>query len=143
MKDLTARDLMSEDLITLKVNEDLNLAETVMRLGRIRHLPVVNDKDQLVGLITHRDLLRAQVSILAEISEEERADLSRSVQAGQIMSRDILTVSPDASALEVARAMRDHKFGCLPVVDDGKLVGIITEADFMDLVIRALEVEQT
>lgn len=141
MKELTARDLMTEKVVTLKVNEDINLAENVMRLGRIRHLPVVNDKGHLVGLVTHRDLLKAQVSTLADLSEEERSNISRSVPAEKIMTRDLLTVTPGAPVLEVARAMREHKFGCIPVVEEEVLKGIITEADFMDLVIRALEDE--
>ena len=141
MKELKARDLMTEKVVTLKVNEDINLAENVMRLGRIRHLPVVNDKGHLVGLVTHRDLLKAQVSTLADLSDDERSSISRAVPAEKIMTRDVLTVTPDAPVLDVARAMREHKFGCIPVVQGEQLAGIITEADFMDLVIRALEEE--
>ena len=138
MKKLKVRDIMSTDLVTLKENDDLGLAENVMRFGRIRHLPVVT-KGKLVGLITHRDILRAQISSLADLPMEERNQLKLSIPASEIMKKDVDTIGPDESVLEAAKILKEHKYGCLPVVNDRKLVGIITEADFIDLVIRALE----
>lgn len=139
MRRLKARDLMCGDLITLQENETLDLADEVMRLARIRHLPVTDTEGHLTGLVTHRDLLRAQVSALAGLGSEETRKIERTIAVARIMNRGITTVSPGTPALDVARLMRDNKFGCLPVVDGGKLVGIITEADFVDLVIRALD----
>ena len=129
---------MSGDVITLREYEDLGLAEEVMKLARLRHLPVVNANNELVGLITHRDLLRAQVSSIAQLSEAEEKALKRAILAEQIMETEVRTIGPKDPALEAAQFMRTDKIGCLPVVDDGKLVGIITEADFLDLAIRAL-----
>lgn len=139
MKRLKVKDIMSTNLVTLEESEDLELAENVMRFGRIRHLPVVRDGNELVGLVTHRDLLRAQVSSLAGLSPDERASLSLSIKAGEIMATDVQTVEPGTPVLEAARLLKKHKYGCLPVVEERELVGIITEADFIDLVIRALE----
>lgn len=138
---LKVRDLMTESVITLDVDEDLSLAEEVMKLGRIRHLPVVNGDNELVGLITHRDLLRASVSSIAELTEAEDKAVKRSLSAGEIMNEKITTISPNDTALTAAQMMKTDKIGCLPVVDDSQLVGIITEADFLDLVIRALSPE--
>jgi CBS domain-containing membrane protein len=130
---------MSTDLITLERDETLNLAEEVMRLARIRHLPVTEGA-RLVGLITHRDLLRAQSSNMANLTDDERREVQSTVKAGDIMRGGVTTCRADTSVLEAAKILRQQKFGCLPVVDeDHKLLGIITEADFLDLVIRALE----
>ena len=137
MAELLVRDIMSTDLVTLDENEDLDLADTVMSLARIRHLPVVAD-DRLVGLITHRDLLSAQISIFAEVSEHESVEINQAITAKEIMRTNIRTVTPETTVLEAAQTMHQRKYGCLPVVDGDNLVGIITEADFLELVIRAV-----
>ena len=138
MNRLKVRDIMSTDLVTLKQDDDLGLAENVMRFGRIRHLPVVNS-GKLVGLVTHRDILRAQISSLADLPLEERNELKLSIPAKEIMKKDVETISPDETVLDAAKILKENKYGCLPVVNSRKLIGIITEADFIDLVIRALE----
>ena len=138
MEKLKVRDIMSTDLVTLKEDDDLGLAENVMRFGRIRHLPVVTN-GKLVGLVTHRDILRAQVSSLADLPLEDRNELKLSIPAREIMKKDIETIGPDETVLDAAKILKENKYGCLPVVNNRKLIGIITEADFIDLVIRALE----
>lgn len=138
MQHLKVRDLMSRDVVTLQENDHLELAGNLMALARVRHLPVTSD-GRLVGLVTHRDLLRAQVSALAGLSSDETREVERSVPVRAIMTRSVSTVSPDVPAVEAAAVLRDHQFGCLPVTEDGQLVGIITEADFLDLVIGALD----
>ena len=138
MQRLKVRDIMSSDLVTLKEDDDLGLAENVMRFGRIRHLPVVKN-GKLVGLVTHRDILSAQVSSLADLSVEDINELKLSIPASEIMKKDVETVSPEDPVLKAASILKRNKYGCLPVVNDRKLIGIITEADFIDLVIRALE----
>ena len=138
MNRLKVRDIMNTNLVTLEENEDLDLAENAMKYGRIRHLPVVKHK-KLVGLVTHRDILRAQVSVLAEMSPEERADIGFGIKVKEIMQQDVKSIGPDFSILEAAQIIKNNKFGCLPVVEEDELIGIITEADFIDLVIRALQ----
>jgi CBS domain-containing protein len=138
MKNKKVRDIMSTNLETLEEDENLEIVEYVMEKGSIRHLPVVKDK-RLVGLVTHRDLMRAQVSSLAEMTPEEAADFRFSVTVRDIMATRVTTISPDATVLEAAKILQESKFGCLPVVQDGELVGIVTEADFIGIVIRALE----
>lgn len=138
VKKLRVRDIMSTDLVTLKENDDLGLAENAMRFGRIRHLPVVS-QGKLVGLVTHRDILRAQVSSLADLPLEERDQIKVSIPAREIMKKDVETIGPDEPVLDAAKILKANKYGCLPVVNNNKLIGIITEADFIDLVIRALQ----
>lgn len=120
VRSISVGDFMTRDLVTVNEEDDLALAESMLRLGGIRHLPVVR-RGQLVGLVTHRDLLRSAAS-------QDR----RTTRAGDIMTRDIESVRPGTSLVRAARLMLEKKFGCLPVVeDDGRLVGIITEADFV------------
>lgn len=117
---LSVGDFMTRELLTLKETDDLALAEQMLRLGAIRHLPVVRD-GKLVGLVTQRDLLRASATRSA-----------RTTVASEIMVREPVTVRPSTPLVRAARAMLEKKFGCLPVCDeDGVLVGIITEADFV------------
>ena len=134
MRSLKVSALMQTEVIALDSDHSINLAEGVMRLSRIRHLPVV-EGGRLVGLVTHRDLVRAQAAYLAEPARGHPL----AVPVRQVMQTNVWTVTPDTSVLEAAQIMLDHKFGCLPVVDGQRLVGIVTEADFLALLIRALE----
>lgn len=120
----TVGELMTRDLVTLKETQNLALADELLRLHRIRHLPVVRE-GKLVGLITHRDLLKAT----AKKSPDPAA---HPLWAADIMNRDVRTVRPDMSLRDSVKLMLDNKFGCLPVVaEDGRLLGILTEADLV------------
>lgn len=110
-----------------------------MQLARIRNVPVVDDDAHVVGLVTHRDLLSASISALAPLTADERSTLQLAVPVSRIMRTDVWTVAPDAPAVSAARMMRDHRFGCLPVVQHRKLVGIVTESDLLRLVTESLE----
>lgn len=138
---MLVRDLMTRDVVTLDAEESLLLADDVMRLGRIRHLPVVSGgANVLVGLVTHRDMLRASVSSLAGLSRNEEASIKRAVPVREVMMMKVTTIGPDVPAIEAATLMLERKLGCLPVVDEGgRLVGILTEADFVELARRYLE----
>ncbi len=117
-------ELMTRDLVTLKETQNLGLADELLRLHRIRHLPVVR-QEKLVGLITHRDLLRA--------SAVRRADPSQQpLWVADAMTREVKTVHPDMPLREAVGLMLQNKYGCLPVVsENGTLVGLITEADLV------------
>ena len=120
VRTITVGDFMTRELVTVGEGDDLALAESVLRLGSIRHLPVVRD-GRLVGLVTQRDLLRT-------LSTHDR----RSSTVRDIMIGAPATARPTTSLVAAARQMLEQKYGCLPVVEsDGRLVGIITEADFV------------
>ncbi|MFL5347684.1 MAG: CBS domain-containing protein [Hyalangium sp.] len=120
----TVGELMTRDLVTLKETQNLAMADELLRLHRIRHLPVVRE-GKLVGLITHRDLLKAT-------SNKTPDPAKNPTWAADIMNREVRTVRPDMSLRDSVKLMLDNKFGCLPVVgEDGKLLGILTEADLV------------
>ena len=126
------RDLMSRQIITIGPDDTLENTEQYMSSFKFRHLPVVDD-GKLVGLITHRDLLHASSSNLSEHAKERDAVIHKQ-PAKRIMQSELVTVRPDTPLKVAARTMWEKKLGCLPVTeDDGKLVGIITEADFVRL----------
>ncbi|MBK8480604.1 MAG: CBS domain-containing protein [Proteobacteria bacterium] len=135
-------EIMTTEVVTIDAATDLARADALMRLGRFRHLPVVQD-GHLVGLVTHRDLLRTMADAFRDFAGPERAWLgahrvAQSLRAEQIMARTVLTIHPDATVLQAAHLLRHNKFGCLPVLADGRLLGIVTEADFLGLAITAL-----
>jgi CBS domain-containing membrane protein len=128
---LRVKDLMSIKPFTVFEDDNLQFAEDMMQWRHFRHIPVVDDDRKLVGLITHRDLLKSSLSSLAKVSrvQSQKRNLRIPVQA--VMQRNILSVSPNTSIEEAADMMLTNKFGCFPVVKKGKLIGIITEADFV------------
>jgi CBS domain-containing membrane protein len=140
--ELRVRDLMTAPVFTLTAMQSLPLAESMMGLHHVRHIPVVDADGRVVGLVTHRDLLGAKISSLAPLSEDERSELQLRVPVARIMRRDVWTISPDAHAISAARIMREHRFGCLPVVERERLVGIISEADLLALVTESLSLDR-
>lgn len=138
MSQPTIRSIMTTELVTLQRDHSFNLAEGIMRVERIRHLPVVDEQRKLVGLVTHRDIVQAQASFLARPLGKDLAE-ELSVPVSKIMQTRVLTVTPGTSIVEAARMLVEHKYGCLPVVEDGRLVGIVTESDFLVLLIDLLE----
>jgi CBS domain-containing protein len=119
---ISVAEFMTRDLVTVRADDDLALAESLLRLGGIRHLPVVQD-GRLVGLLTQRDLLR---------SGHAGRESARTARVGAAMTAGPSTVRPATSLATAARTMLEHKYGCLPVCEeDGTLVGIVTEADFV------------
>lgn len=135
---LTVGEIMSRDLVTLTEEDTLADARACMSRGRVRHLPVVRD-GKLVGLVTHRDLLAASLSVFAEVSSREERTLFATISVRELM-HDAVTASPKMSVREAGRILLENKFGCLPVVDeDGVLIGIVTDADFLRLAVRMLE----
>lgn len=137
MKDLKVRDVMTADPATLKRNDRLSLADDIMRLGRIRHLPVVDDDDErLVGIVSQRDLFRDALAHALGHGRHAQRKLLDTLSVKEVMASDVVTTGPDTSLVEAARLLTERKIGCLPVVEKGRLVGILTEGDFVALIAR-------
>jgi CBS domain-containing membrane protein len=137
MKKLKVSDVMTADPTTLKRNDKLTLADDIMRLGRVRHLPVLDDDGQLlVGIVTQRDLFRDALAQALGYGKHAQRKLLDSLAVKDVMTTDVVTVRPDASLEYAARVLTERKIGCLPVVENGRLVGILTEGDFVALIAR-------
>ena len=134
----------SDDTRSLHPEGDhsLNLARFLMQARYIRHIPIVDFDFRFQGLLTHRDLLEISVSALAELDHTEHAELHRKIPIRQVMKTEIYTVLPETPAEEIAEQMLEHKYGCVPVVSEEKLIRIITEADFLRLTLILLTKNQ-
>jgi CBS domain-containing membrane protein len=125
-------DLMTRDLVTLRREETLSIADHIMSLGRIRHMPVVDDDGRIVGLISQRDLFRGALARAMGIDSDAREKALHTVTVAEVMTTELHLTRADTPIAEAAKTMVLHKIGCLPVVDTmGKLIGIITESDFV------------
>ena len=121
---------MTTDLFTVRPDDLVDLAASVMDWEHVKHIPVEDNDGCLLGLVTHRSLLR----LIARGARNEDPVVVR-----DIMIKDPTTISPETPTLDAMNQMRDQRFGCLPVVDDGKLVGIITQSDLIRVSSRLLE----
>lgn len=128
----TVGQFMSTDLFTVHPEDLVDLAASVMDWEHIRHVPVEDDHGHLVGIITHRALLRFMARGGTNATDQP-------VAVRDIMKTAPVTVSPETLTLEAMHLMREQQIGCLPVVDGDKLVGIITESDLLDVSARLLE----
>jgi CBS domain-containing membrane protein len=131
--------LMSSDVVTLDAKATLDVAGDLMTLKRIRHLPVVHG-DELVGLVSQRDLFLAGVSSVLQFRRSAEKEWLAHIKIAEVMSRDVITVAPEADAEEAVTRMLDHKIGCLPVVAGGKLVGLLSETDLLRYLRRILQI---
>jgi CBS domain-containing protein/gamma-glutamyl:cysteine ligase YbdK (ATP-grasp superfamily) len=123
---------MSTDLFTVQPDDLIDMAASVMAWRHIRHVPVEDGEGRLVGLLSHRSLLR----LLARGRNENQGE---AIVVSSIMTPDPVTVKPATPTMEAVELMRRHKVGCLPVVNDGLLVGIITAHDFLEISARLFE----
>lgn len=138
MKALRVRDLMTSEVATCRRNDQLSLADDLMRLGRIRHMPVLDDhSDDLVGILSQRDLFRGALARALGYGAHAQSKVMGMLTIKDVMTTDPATIGPDAPLAEAATLMTTRKIGCLPVVDGGRLVGLITESDFLRLAIES------
>ncbi len=122
---------MSTDLFTVRPDDIVNFAASLMDWRHIRHVPVEDDRGLLVGLVSYRALLR--LVAIGQVGGEHK------VSVKEIMNMEPITVSPETSTVDAIRMMREQKLACLPVTRDGRLVGIITEHDLIVVASRLLE----
>ncbi|GAN32443.1 MAG: CBS domain-containing protein [Candidatus Brocadia sp. AMX2] len=127
---MLVKDVMKTQLVTLNADSKLGFANDIMYLGRIRHLPVVKGEN-VVGILTQRDLYRASLTSILTNWKENKEFLD-SIKVSDVMTKNVITIAPDATIEEAAQIMIDKKVGGLPVVKDkNKLLGMITETDVL------------
>ena len=130
---ISVRDLMTDRLFTVGPDDDLATVRDLMVEHRIRHIPVVDPEGNLMGLISHRDLLRHALIEQVEMPMELEEAALEQIEAREVMVRDPVAVPPETDIRQAAQILFDHKYGCLPVTEGSRLVGILTEADFVRL----------
>ena len=136
---ITVSELMSTEVLTLLETASVAEARQLMASERVRHLPVLNADQEVVGLLTQRDLLSVGISRLADVESYEREALEATIPVSEVMTKNVTMVEEHTNLREAAQHMLEHKVGCLPVIGDGKLAGIVTESDFLKLVASLLD----
>ena len=138
MERTRVRDIMSSPAITVSPDATLPAANALMKEKEIRHLPVL-EKGRLVGIVSRGDLREASISASINADQYELHFLLNKLTVGQLMTRKVRTVAPDALVVDAADLMTEHKIAGLPVVDaEGAVVGIVTESDLLKMLVRRL-----
>lgn len=128
---LTVRDLMTGQVVAARRRDTLESLHELMQDRGFRHIPVVDDEGNLVGLVSHRDLLRHALIEQADVPRYVEREVLRQLTAEDVMTEAVETADPDTDIRMAAQTMFENKYGCLPVTEGQHLVGIITEADFV------------
>jgi acetoin utilization protein AcuB len=128
---------MTPEPVTVDENDSMGEALVIMRRHQIRHLPVVNGNN-LVGIVTDRDLRRASPSLLSGIEEDKYKEVLDSTQVSKIMTREPFTVRLDTEVKEAVTLLVDKKISSLPVVNGTELVGIFTEVDALRILLEVM-----
>ena len=135
------RDLMSTNVVTVSEDTSIHDAKKIMDAHKIRRLPVMR-KDKLVGLVTKHTLLEASPSPATSLSIHELHYLLAKMTVKEIMVKNPYTISPDMPAEEALQVGQEKGYGAFPVMEDGRLVGMVTESDIVRLMTRVLGVRE-
>lgn len=129
-KEGVVREIMMGSPVTLKPEDTLDLANDVISLGRIRHIPIV-DGSRLVGIVTERDLIGAAAAQIFGLKRKSKSALLKSVLIKEVMKKRVITAAPDTPIKDIAHLMANKKIGCVPVVSEGMVVGLVTTTDIL------------
>jgi acetoin utilization protein AcuB len=135
--DLHVRSVMSTEVITLARDERLSLANDLMNLARVRHMPVMSG-GQLVGIVSQRDLFRAAISSVLHFRRGAEREWMEKIRVEEVMTKQVVIAGPDWTVRQAVDLMLEKRIGCLPVVEDGRLVGLLSESDCLRLLGRLL-----
>jgi len=131
MTDLRVRDLMTPGVVSVRPEDSVAVAYELMLDNRFRHLVVIDRDGDLVGLLTHRDLLRHSLIERAELPVSLQCTVMRRILVEEVMTSEVETAEAGQLLAEAALTMFQNKYGCLPVVEGSRVVGILTESDFV------------
>ncbi len=131
------RELMATEVVTLNVDDHMHVASDLMNLTRVRHMPVMSG-ERLVGILSQRDLFRATLSSVLHFRRATEREWLEKVRVSEAMTTDVITASPDWSIRQAVEVMLDRRIGCLPVVENERLVGLLSETDCLQLLRRLL-----
>ena len=130
------KDWMTHDLVTISKDTSLTVASHLMKAKDIRHVLVI-ERRKLVGIVTWGDIREASASDATSLSVFELAYLLDNLAVSKIMTRHPITVAPTATIADAAQIMLENKIGCLPVIEQGRPVGILTESDIFRMLVTS------
>ena len=133
----TVRDLMTEEVFTLERNDELTIADDLMKQKRIRHIPVLDEEGRVAGILTQRDLFRGALVRALGFGSNAEEQMLHSLVVKEVMTTEPKTVAPDVLLAEAAQRMVDEQVGCLIVMENDEMIGILTEGDFVRLAAAA------
>jgi len=136
---MLVRDFMTTDVTTLQETDSLLDARMVFVRSSFRHVPVLRGR-QLVGVVTEHDIRQHSPSLLTGgVGQDEYNRVLETTPVTRAMTKDPVTVLPDQPVYEAAQLMYSRRFGCLPVVENGELVGIVTTSDMLRLLVQMIQ----
>lgn len=124
---------MTTGVLTMSPDDSLSDLRDMMHSRNVRHVPIVNAEQQVKGIVSHRDLLKNTLFDRPRLSQYVEDEILASLRVAEVMTTHVECVGPDDALKDAAQIMLDRKFGCLPVISGGKLIGILTESDFVRL----------
>ncbi len=127
---MTIRELMKTSPATVAPDDSLHVADGIMVLGGVRHLPVLSGS-RLVGVLSQRDILRAPLTPASSWFDTDPRFTLRRLTVRDMMTATVVTIGADATVQAAAERLLRHRVGCLPVLEDGMLVGIVTTSDLL------------
>lgn len=127
----TVEQFMAVDLYTVRPDDIIDLAASLMHWKHVRHVPVEDDAGRLIGIVSHRDLI--------ELMANGKCLATEPIIIRDIMNTDLITVTPETQTLDALELMRERNIGCLPVIRDGRLVGLVTAYDFLTVSAKLFE----
>jgi CBS domain-containing protein len=136
-------DVMTREPFTLSRFSSLKDARALMNEKCIRHVPIVDEQNVLVGLVSQRDVLAHGQADAVKVGQEELLENESGTLLADVMTEQLVTIPPTANVRSAAQALFNYKFGCLPVVDEQQhLLGIVTDTDFVAITIQLLEMAE-
>lgn len=125
-------EVMTRNPHTIRRDKRMQVVNTIMEMGNFRHVPVVDEHGALVGIVSQVNVLAVSASILDPATPlVQRNQLLAGIPVEKVMTADVIAVDPETSVKAAARCMREHRINCLPVVDRGRVVGIVTSSDML------------
>ena len=131
---ISVESIMTPDPVSLMADDTLGMAHQLMNEKHIHHIPIIDKEGSVIGLISHRDVIAASSSTLTHPPND-----TSKTPLHKIMTTSVVTIPPSAGTLKAAQYIHNSRHGCLPIVDEGVLIGIITEYDFVEVAINLLE----
>lgn len=136
---ITISEFMTSNPCTLSETDSINDAWEIMTRKHIRHIPVTDENNHVLGLVTQRDVLAASEPVSMQQEKSALSEANSNIKLSDIMIRNVSTIRKTDSLRQAAIYLQSHKYGCLPVVSDDGLIGIITDSDFISIAINLLE----